>query len=127
MGKFGVQNPISAGQYLATYNATSVANTDWNSLSSNDFYDSVTGAQLDANLKFAFVGVVSSNTSSLSYIKLRAASGAGDSVANTGGVIPILSAFDVDSQALTDSNVASIAYKKAAAGDNLILYCGFNR
>ena len=127
MGKFGVQNPISAGQYLATYNATSVANTDWNSLSSNDFYDSVTGAQLEANLKFAFVGVVSSNTSSLSYIKLRAASGAGDSVANTGGVIPILSAFDVDSQALTDSNVASIAYKKAASGDNLILYCGFNR
>ncbi len=127
MGKFGVQNPISAGQYLATYNATSVANTDWNSLSSNDFYDSVTGAQLDANLKFAFVGVVSSNTSSLSYIKLRAASGAGDSVANTGGVIPILSAFDVDSQALTDSNVTSIAYKKAASGDNLILYCGFNR
>lgn len=127
MGKFGVQNPISAGQYLATYNTTSVANTDWNSLSSNDFYDSVTGAQLDANLKFAFVGVVSSNTSSLSYIKLRAASGAGDSVANTGGVIPILSAFDVDSQALTDSNVTSIAYKKAASGDNLILYCGFNR
>ena len=127
MGKFGVQNPISAGQYLATYNTTSVANTDWNSLSSNDFYDSVTGAQLEANLKFAFVGVVSSNTSSLSYIKLRAASGAGDSVANTGGVIPILSAFDVDSQALTDSNVTSIAYKKAASGDNLILYCGFNR
>jgi len=127
MGKFGVQNPISAGQYLATYNATSVASTDWYSLSSNDFYDSVTGAQLDANLKFAFVGVVSSNTSSLSYIKLRAASGAGDSVANAGGVIPILSAFDVDSQALTDSNVTSIAYKKAATGDNLILYCGFNR
>ena len=95
MGKFGVQNPISAGQYLATYNATPVDNTDWNSLSSNDFYDS--------------------------------ASGAGDSVANTGGVIPIFSAFDVDSQALTDSNVTSIAYKKAASGDNLILYCGFNR
>jgi len=83
-GKYGVQNPISAGQYLACYNATSVANTDWNNLTSTDFYDTSTGNQLAAGLKFAFVAVYSSNTSSISYIKLRAAAGAGDSQALPG-------------------------------------------
>lgn len=127
MSKLGVQNPISAGQYLAAYNATSVANTDWNNLSSSDFYDTSTGLQLDSNLEFAFVAVYSSNASSVSYIKLRAAAGAGDSVANNGGVIPVAKSFDVDVQALATSNTTSIAYKKASASDKFFLYCGFNR
>ena len=127
MSKLGVQNPISSGQYLAAYNATSVANTDWNNLSSSDFYDTSTGLQLDNNLEFAFVAVYSSNTSSVSYIKLRAAAGAGDSVSNTGGVIPVAKSFDVDVQALATSNTTSIAYKKASASDQFFLYCGFNR
>lgn len=127
MSKLGVQNPISAGQYLAAYNATSVANTDWNNLSSSDFYDTSTGLQLDSDLEFAFVAVYSSNTSSVSYIKLRSAAGAGDSVANTGGVIPVAKSFDVDVQALATSNTTSIAYKKASASDKFFLYCGFNR
>lgn len=126
-GKYGVQNPISAGQILACYNATSVANTDWNNLTSTDFYDASTGDQLAANLKFAFVAVYSSNTSSISYIKLRAAAGAGDSVANSGGVVPVAKAFEVDVQALATADTTSIAYKKASASDNFFLYCGFNR
>ena len=127
MGKYGVQNPISAGQILAAYNATSVANTDWNNLTSTDFYDTSTGDQLSAGLTFAFVAVYSSNTSSVSYIKLRASAGAGDSVANSGGVIPVAKSFDVDVQALQTSNTTSIAYKKASSSDNFFLYCGFNR
>lgn len=127
MSKLGVQNPISAGQYLAAYNATSVANTDWNNLSSSDFYDTSTGLQLDSDLEFAFVAVYSSNTSSVSYIKLRSAAGAGDSVSNTGGVIPVAKSFEVDVQALATSNTTSIAYKKASASDKFFLYCGFNR
>ena len=126
-GKYGVQNPISAGQYLACYNATSVANTDWNNLTSTDFYDTSTGNQLAAGLKFAFVAVYSSNTSSISYIKLRAAAGAGDSVDNSGGVVPIAKSFEVDVQALATANTTSIAYKKASASDNFFLYCGFNQ
>jgi hypothetical protein len=120
MGKYGVQNPISAGQILAAYNATSIANTDWNNLTSTDFYDTSTGDQLSAGLTFAFVAVYSSNTSSVSYIKLRASAGAGDSVANS-------KSFDVDVQALQTSNTTTIAYKKASASDNFFLYCGFNR
>ncbi len=91
------------------------------------FYDPTTGTQIDASLKFAYVGAVSSNTSTVSFIKLRAAAGAGDGVANTDGVLPLLASYSVDSQALASSNITSIAYKKAASGDSFILYCGFNR
>ena len=123
----GVTDPISAGQIIATYNATSINNTDWNTLTSNDFYDPVSGNQLDANLKFAFVGIESNNTSSICYLKLRARTAANDSILNAGGVIPVFSSFNVDSQALSEANITSIAYKKASNSDTVVLYCGFNR
>ena len=127
MGKYGVQNPISAGQYVACYNATGTANTNWNSLTSADFYDVVTGTQLADGLQFAFVGVSSSNTSALSYVKLRAADTATDPILNTSGVIALQSSYSIDSQALAGSNITSIAFKKAASGDQLLLQCGFNK
>jgi hypothetical protein len=125
--KLSVQNPISAGQIIGAYNASGVSDTDWHSLTSSDFYDPTTGTQIDASLKFAYLGAVSSNTSSVSYVKLRAAAGAGDGVTNTDGVIPLLSSYSVDSQALATSNITSIAYKKADSADSFVIYCGFNR
>jgi hypothetical protein len=125
--KLSVQNPISAGQIIGAYNASGVSDTDWHSLTSSDFYDPTTGTQIDASLKFAYLGAVSSNTTSVSYVKLRAAAGAGDGVTNTDGVIPLLSSYSVDSQALASSNITSIAYKKADSADSFVIYCGFNR
>jgi hypothetical protein len=126
MGKYGVQNPISAGQYLASYDSTAINNTDWNTLTSNDFYDVSSGIQLEAGLKIAFLSVYSNNSSSLSYIKLRAAGGAGDPIGNTAGVIPVAKSFQVDVQALADSSTTSISYKKASSSDQFIIICGFN-
>jgi len=126
--KLGVQNPITAGQFIGAYNASSVADTDWHSLTSNEFYNPITGAQLTDGLQFSFVGAVSSSTSAVSFIKLREAAGAGDGTGNTDGVIPLLGRYDVDVQALNEgSTVTGLAYKKAAAGDSFILYCGFNK
>ena len=122
-----VQSPISAGQIIGAYNATGVSDTDWHSLTSADFYDPTTGTQITASLKFAYLGAVSSNTTTVSYVKLRAAAGAGDGVTNNDGVIPLLSSYSVDSQALASSNITSIAYKKADSSDSFVLYCGFNR
>lgn len=123
----GVQYPIHAGGYAASYNASGVADTDWHTLSSDDFYDTQTGDQLAAGLKFAFVEVVSGNTSTISYCKLRAADGAGDGISNSDGVIFIFSSYSVDSQALIGgASITSIAYKKAAAGDSFVIYAGFN-
>ena len=125
--RLGVQYPIHAGGYLATYNASSVNDTDWHSLSSDDFYETETGSQLASGLKFAFVQVVSSSADTLSMIKLRAADAVDDGVTNTDGVIPVFSSFSVDCQALVSGqSISTIAYKKAAGGDSFVVYAGFN-
>ena len=128
MSKLGVQNPISAGQVVGSYDATSIANTDWHTLTSSDFYNPITGDQYANGLKFAFVGVVTSATATESFIKLRAAAGAGDGTANTDGVIPVLGTYQADVQAIVEgSSVTSIAYKKGGASDKFIIYAGFNQ
>lgn len=126
--KLGVSNPVSAGQVIGSYNASSVSDTSWHTLTSDDFYDSTSGTQLTDGLQFAFVGLISSSTSTLSYLKLRAAAGAGDGKTNTDGVIPVFGRFEVDVQALQAGNdVTSIAYAKGAAGDSVVLVAGFNK
>ena len=120
-----VTDPIYAGRAFAAYNASSVNDTDWHSLSSSDFYDTQTGTQLAAGRKFAFIKVLSSNSTTLSYFKSRAAAGAGDGVANTDGVIPVLSELSVDISAL-GAESSNIAYKKAAGGDSFVILAGFN-
>ena len=124
MSKLGVQNPITAGQVVATYDASSVNDTDWHSLTSSSFYNSQTGAQLAAGLKFAYVALIT-NGSSLSFIKLRAADGAADGKTNSDGVIPVFGGFDIDAQALTQQ-VTSIAYAKSNGSDTTVIYAGFN-
>lgn len=126
--KLGVSNPVSAGQVIGSYNASSVSDTNWHTLTSDDFYDSTSGTQLTDGLQFAFVGLISSSTSTLSYLKLRAAASAGDGKTNTDGVIPVFGRFEVDVQALQAGNdVTSIAYAKGAAGDSVVLVAGFNK
>ena len=125
--RLGVQYPIHAGGFAAAYNASAVNDTDWHSLSATDFYDTQTGTQLSAGLKFAFIEVVSGSTSTVSFCKLRAAAAAGDGTANTDGVIPVLGAYSIDVQALAGgTSVTSIAYKKAAGSDSFVIYAGFN-
>ena len=126
--KLGVQNPISAGQVIGCFNASSVADTDWHTLTSDEFYDPIEGTQFADGLQFAFVALVSSSTSTLSYLKLRAAAGAGDGKTNTDGVIPVFGRFEVDVQALqAGTSVTSIAYAKGATGDKVVIIAGFNK
>lgn len=123
-----VTNPIFAGSQIAAYSASAVADTNWHSLSSDDFYNTVDGAQLASGLKFAFVGVVTSATATESFLKLRAAAGAGDGTSNTDGVIPVLGTYQADVQAVVDGDtVTSIAYKKGGASDKFVIYAGFNK
>lgn len=126
--KKGVQNPITAGQVIASFNASSVNDTDWHTLNSSDFYDPTTGTQLAADLQFAFVGVASSSASTPSYIKLRERTLASDGKTNADGVIAVLGSYSVDVAAIDGgSSVTDIAYAKAAGGDSFIIYAGFNR
>ena len=126
--RLGVQYPIHAGSSAAAYNASSVNDTNWHNLTSTDFYDTISGTQLSADLKFAFIEIVSGSTDTVSFCKLRAASGASDGTANNDAVIPVLGAYSVDVQALASGqSVTSIAYKKAAGSDSFVIYAGFNK
>ncbi len=126
--RLGVQYPIHAGGFAAAYDASSVNDTDWHNLTSDNFYDTRTGDQLPSGLQFAFVEVVSGSTDTKSFLKLRAASSGSDGVANSDGVIPVFATYSVDIQALiSGSGVTTVAYKKAAGGDNFVLYVGFNK
>ena len=124
--KLGVQNPITAGQLVAAYNASAVSDPDWHNLTSDNFYNTQTGLQLAAGLRFAYVALIT-DASDLSYIKLRAAAGAGDGKANSDGVLPVFGGFDIDIQAIqAGQDVTSVAYAKSAAGDKTVIYAGFN-
>ena len=125
MSKLGVQNPITAGQAVASYNASSVADTNWHTLTSNDFYDIATGAQFADGLQFAYVAIMT-NASDLSFFKLRAADSATDGKTNIDGVISVFGGFDIDTQAIQNV-ITSIAYAKASASDKTVIYAGFNK
>jgi len=125
MSKLGVQNPISAGQAVASYNASSVADTNWHTLTSNDFYDIATGAQFEDGLKFAYVAIMT-NASNLSFFKLRSADSPSDGKTNTDGVISVFGGFDIDTQAI-QNEITTIAYAKASASDKTVIYAGFNK
>ena len=124
----GVQPPITAGQVIAAYSASSVNDTDWHTLNSSDFHDPTTGLQLSANRAFSFVGGTSSSSSSSSFLKLRARDIAGDGKTNNDGVIEFLGSYSVDVAAIDGGDqIKNIAYAKAAAGDKFVVYAGFNR
>jgi len=126
MSKLGVQNPISAGQFIASYNATSIADTDWHTLTSSDFYNPKTGEQYAVGLKFSLIDITN-NSANIAHLKLRAADGAGDGKSNTDGVIFVPGIYQVDSQALQDSDITSIAYAKGGNSDKVIINVGFNK
>ena len=125
MSKLGVQNPITAGQAVASYNASSVNDTNWHTLNSSDFYDSSTGLQFASNLEFAYVAIMT-DASDLSFFKLRSADSATDGKTNTDGVIAVFGGFDIDTQAIQNV-ITSIAYAKASASDKTVIYAGFNK
>lgn len=117
---FKTNDPISAGSIRGVYNASSVANTDWNDLSSDDFKDSITGSACASGLKFAFLAAVNKG-SDLAYIKFRARTGAGDAITNE---IPVDYSYS-DDLATLQTEVETIAFKKGASGDTVYFIAGF--
>lgn len=127
MNKLKVQPPITTGNFIASYDATSVSDTNWHDLSSTDFYDAVTGTQLPSGLRFSNVVVISNSTSNLAYLKFRALDTPTDGTSNTDGVIPFASSFSFDIQTLEAENPQTIAFKKAQASNTFFLIASFVR
>ncbi len=124
MAALGVTYPIKAGSIRGCIHLTSVADTAWHTLTSADFKDSVSGASVTTGLKFAWLGVINLSDTSTSFVKYRAASGAGDTTANEIPVLPY--SAHTDDLATLSLNVTSVAYKKGEAGAEFYIIAGFD-
>lgn len=117
-----VTDPIVSGSIRGVYNASSVNDTDWHDLSSDDFVDSATGSACASGLSFAFLAVVNKG-SNLMHIKYRARTGAGDATTNE---LPI-DYYYSDDIGTINTTVSTIAYRKSGASDTVYFIAGFDK
>ena len=121
MARLKIQDPIISGSIRGSLDLTSVANTDWNDLSSADFMDVTTGSSCAAGLAFEWIGVTNEG-SDVMYLKYRARVGAGDATTNELTVGQIFS----DDIVTLRTTVTTICYKKNAAADTVRIIAGFS-
>jgi len=124
MAALGVTYPIKAGSIRGCIHLSSVANTNWGTLTSADFKDSVSGLSVTAGLKFAWLGVINLSETTTSFVKYRAASGVGDTTSNEIPVLPY--SAHTDDLATLSLNVTSVAYKKGEAAAEFYIIAGFD-
>jgi len=122
MARSSAENPIFAGNIRAVYDASSVSDTDWHDLKSEDFVDTTTGSACPAGLLFQVL-IIASDCEENSFLKYRARTGAGDSTANE---LPF-GQFFTDDIGTLETKVLTIAYKKNAAADKTQFIAGFIR
>ena len=121
MARLKIQDPIISGSIRGSLDLTSVANTDWNDLSSADFMDVTTGSSCAAGLAFEWIGVTNEG-SDVMYLKYRARVGAGDATTNELTVGQIFS----DDIVTLRTTVTTICYKKNDAADTVRIIAGFS-
>lgn len=121
MARLKIQDPIISGSIRGSLDLTSVANTDWNDLSSADFMDVTTGSSCAAGLAFEWIGVTNEG-SDVMFLKYRARVGAGDATTNELTVGQIFS----DDIVTLRTTVTTICYKKNAAADTVRIIAGFS-
>lgn len=121
MARLKIQDPIISGSIRGSLDLTSVANTDWNDLSSADFMDVTTGSSCAAGLAFEWVGVTNEG-SDVMFLKYRARVGAGDATTNELTVGQIFS----DDIVTLRTTVTTICYKKNDAADTVRIIAGFS-
>jgi hypothetical protein len=123
--KMRLQYPVKTGDHLGLYDATSVNNTNWNDLSSEDFKSSSTGSAVPIDLEFGDLSVYN-GSNNVAYIKLRAKNANNDPTTNelivlAGGILSF------NTLGLQSGSVETISFKKTAGTDPLIFTSSFNR
>jgi hypothetical protein len=116
------------GSYFGVKNLSSVADTDWHDLKSEDFKDSLTGDQLPAGLAFFDIAIMSSpfndgNTTN-SFFKMRAKTLANDPIDDE-IEIPESGGFATNLSGFKNGAVTTVAYKKGAGGISLVFQASF--
>ena len=116
----GLMAAIFDQKYLGAVDTT--VSTDWIDFSSSNFYDSTTGAQLPANLRFEWLSVDNADGTGRVYYKLRPRNAAGDPVTNEASVsASLVNAIPV--RGIND--LLTISVKKAVGGDTVKVLAGF--
>ena len=116
----GLMAAIFDQKYLGAVDTA--VSTDWIDFSSNDFYDSTTGAQLPVNLRFEWISVDNADGTGRVYYKLRQRAAAGDPVTNEASV----SATLVNSLSVRGINdLLTISLKKSVGADTVKILAGF--
>lgn len=117
--------PQQSAGYIGSIDTSTNASTDWTDVVSTDVQDSKTGSTMPAGLQFISIGVRNTSTTGSAYLKLRARGGAADPVAAE-IEIPATAAISLPIAATAGAVITTIAYKKAAAGDELIFLLGLS-
>ena len=112
--------PIKAGSVRGALHGA--ADTDWHTLTSADFKDSVSGSACASGLRFATISLINTSTSAVTFLKLRAAVGTGDATTNE---IRVGQIYQDDLGSLRDE-VSTIAYKKNDGADVVTILAGFS-
>jgi hypothetical protein len=109
--------------FIGSIDTSSNASTDWTDVVSSDVKDTRTGSVMSAGLIFTAVSVRNTSTTASAFLKMRARDAAGDTT-SAELEIPALGAAAFEIKALAGGGPVTIAYKKAAASDELIFQLG---
>tara|TARA_Y100000114_G_C11743332_1_gene320222 strand:+ start:496 stop:882 length:387 start_codon:yes stop_codon:yes gene_type:complete len=109
--------------FIGSIDTSGNASTDWTDIVSTDVKNSMTGTAMSAGLIFTTVSARNTSTTASAFLKLRARDGAGDTT-SAELEIPALGAVAFEFKAVQGTPPSTIAYKKAAAGDQIIFQLG---
>lgn len=118
-----LQYPTKVGDYLGCLDVTSIADTVWHDVKSQDFKDSTTGTAIPSDLPFSEITVYNASNNS-AFFKLRPRVGAGDTTANelillAGGVLSF------QALGLSVGELSTVAFKKGNGADQIVFTCSF--
>lgn len=117
-------SPERTAAYIGAVDTSGNASTDWTDLTSASFTSSITGSAVPANQIFTYVTIHNTSTTASAFFKMRARDAAGD--ATSGELeIPANMSISYGMAGLAGGSPATVAYRKAAAGDELVIQAGF--
>lgn len=116
--------PERTAAIIGAVDTSGNASTDWTDLTSASFKNSVTGSAVAAGKAFTYVVIHNTSTTASAFLKFRARDAAGDTT-SAELEIPATMTFSYGIAGLEGGPTLTIAYRKAAAGDELVLQAGF--
>jgi hypothetical protein len=117
-------SPERTAAIIGAVDTSSNASTDWTDLTSADFKSTTTGSAVAAGKIFSYLTIHNTSTTASAFLKFRARDGAGDTT-SAELEIPATMSIGYGMAGMEGGPILTIAYRKAAAGDELVIQAGF--